>query len=162
MTGARGRRVARAGALIVVLPLALGACSGDDEEDGSVFAIKPGQCFLAPSEVEAQISDLERVDCRKEHDHEAYAVVPYRAPGEEPDAEGSDEFPGDEALTKFADGACAEEFGAYVGVDYLDSSLFYTYLTPSPRSWQEEDRSVICLVTSAGTQLTGSVKGTEQ
>ena len=157
MTGARGRRVA--GALLVVLPLALGACSGDDEEDGSVFAIKPGQCFLAPEEVEAQISDLEKVDCGEAHDHEAYAVVRYLLPGEE---EPSDEYPGDDTLTKFADGACAENYRGYVGVDYLDSELFFTYLLPSPRSWQEDDRSVVCLVTAAGRQLEGSVKGTEQ
>ncbi|HTW17558.1 MAG TPA: septum formation family protein [Nocardioides sp.] len=143
-----------------VLLLALGACSGDDEKEGSVFSIEPGQCFLAPEEVEAQISDLEQVDCQDEHDHEAYAVIRYKAPGAE---EASDEFPGDEALTKFADGSCAADFGDYVGVDYLDSSLFFTYLLPSPRSWQEDDRSVVCLVTSAGGEpLTGSAKGTEQ
>lgn len=149
-------RIALAGLLV----LALGACSGGDEEEGSVFSIEPGQCFLAPEEVEAQISDLEQVDCQDEHDHEAYAVIRYTGPGEE---EAGDEFPGDEALTKFADGSCAADFGKYVGVDYLDSSLFFTYLLPSPRSWQEDDRAVVCLVTSAGGQpLTGSVKGTEQ
>jgi len=146
--------------LPVLAGLLLAGCSGDDDADAtSVFSAKPGQCFLAPAEVEAQVSDLERVDCSEEHDHEAYAVVPYRAAGEE---EASEEFPGDEVLTNFAEGACAQEFGAYVGVDYLDSELFFTYLLPSPRSWQEDDRSVLCLVTAAGGGLEGSVKGTER
>ncbi|WP_244930195.1 septum formation family protein [Nocardioides sp. W7] len=149
-----GGRAALAGLLL----LALGACSGDDEQS-SVFSIKPKECFLAPAEVEAQIADLDEVDCQEAHDHEAYAVVPYLLPGEE---EPSDEYPGDDTLTKFADGTCAEQYRGYVGVDYLDSELFFTYLLPSPRSWQEDDRSVVCLVTAAGRKLEGSVKGTKQ
>ena len=47
----------------------------------------------------------------------------------------------------------------YVGVDYLDSSLFYTYLLPSARSWDDDDRSVVCFVTSPGEPLQRSVKG---
>jgi hypothetical protein len=144
-------------AVLVALVLALTGCSGDDAEESSVFSIEPGQCFQAPDEPEAQIADLDRVDCAEPHDHESYAVVPFRPPGEE---EAGDEYPGDEALTNFADGACAQEFREYVGVDYLDSELFFTYLAPSPRSWQEDDRSVICLVTAAGRQLEGSVEGT--
>jgi hypothetical protein len=158
----RGLRHTRGAAALAVVPLvvALAGCSGDDGgEQASVFSAEPGQCFLAPEEVEAQISDLERVDCGEAHDHEAYAVVAYTSPDPEADP---DEFPGDEALTNFADGACAERFGEYVGVDYLDSDLFFTYLLPSPRSWQEDDRSVLCLVTAAGGDLVGSVEGSEQ
>lgn len=148
-------------AVAAVLLLAVPGCSvfGDDDERSSVFSVEAGQCFLAPEEVEAQIADLDEVDCGEPHDHEAYAVVTY----EDGDPEiPDDEYPGDEALTNFADGTCAQRFGEYVGVDYLDSDLFFTYLLPSPRSWQEEDRKVICLVTSAGNQLQGSVKGTAQ
>lgn len=145
-----------------LLLVALSGCSvfgSDDDEPASVFSVKPGQCFLAPEEVEAQISDLDEVDCGKAHDHEAYAVVPYKSG--DPEATG-DEFPGDDALNAFANGACAQSFGAYVGVDYPDSELFFTYLLPSPRSWQENDRDVVCLITNAGTQLQGSVKGTKK
>ncbi|MEI5671614.1 MULTISPECIES: septum formation family protein [unclassified Nocardioides] len=157
MRAAIHRRVLRAGLPLLATTLLLGACSGDDDE-ASVFSIKPGECFLAPEDVEAQISDLEEVSCGKPHDHEAYAVVRFASAGEE---EPSDEFPGDEALTKFADGACAQEFKAYVGVDYLDSTLFYTYLLPSARSWQEDDRSVICLIAATGEQREDSVKGSK-
>lgn len=146
--------------LPVLAALLVGGCSSEEDvESSSVFAAEPGQCFLAPEDVEAQIADLDRVDCSEPHDHEAYAVVPYEPPGEE---ESSDDYPGDEALTAFADGACAEEYQPYVGVDYLDSALFFTYLLPSARSWQEDDRSVLCLVTATGRQLAGSVKGTNQ
>lgn len=146
-------------AVALLAPL-LSGCSlfGDDEPEGSVFAIAPGECFMAPAEVTAQISTLDEVDCGEPHDQEAYAVVAYVNP--DPEA-SSDTFPGDDVLTSFADGACAQSFTEYVGVDYLDSSLFYTYLLPSPRSWQEKDRNVVCFVIDSGRPMTGTVAGTK-
>lgn len=148
--------------LAALLPVAVvtSGCSffGDDEDDPtSVFEAEPGMCFEAPGEVKAQVSEVARVPCSEGHAQEAYALVPYE--GGEDD---SGEYPGEETLSQFADGACAEEFHSYVGVSYLDSSLFFTYLLPSPRSWEEDDRGVLCLVTTTGETLTGSVKGTER
>jgi hypothetical protein len=122
----------------------------------SVFDVEPGQCFLAEEEPKAQLSELDRVDCEEVHHQEAYARVAYQ----QPDDAAEDVFPGDEALNVFADGACATEFDPYVGVGYLDSSLFFTYLVPSARSWEEDDREVVCFITAAGAPLEGSVKGT--
>ena len=155
------RRHADGAAAGLLLVLTTSGCSlfGDDEEaDTSVFSVEPGTCLVAPAEVEVNITEVDAVPCDQEHTQEAYALVDYVSP----DGEGADEFPGEEALTAFADGACAEEFEGYVGVSYLDSSLFFTYLLPSARSWEEDDREVLCLVTSAGRPLTASVKGTAQ
>src|SRR6478609_87849 len=136
-------------AAALVVPL-LGGCSlfGDDDEAAgvSVFSIKPGQCFEGQPEVE----------CAEDHAQESYAVIEYQADSGD---QAGDTYPGDDALAKFANGACAGEYGKYVGVDYLDSKLFYTYLLPSARSWDDDDRSVVCFVTSAGEPLQGSVKG---
>ncbi|MET0524665.1 MAG: septum formation family protein [Nocardioides sp.] len=155
-------RCAAALAVALVVPL-LGGCSffgGDDDEAAgvSVFSIEPGQCFEGQAEVKAQLDELAEVDCAEDHAQESYAVVEYQAEGDE----DADTYPGDDALAKFANGACAGEYGKYVGVDYLDSELFYTYLLPSARSWEDDDRSVICFVTSAGEPLQGSVKGTKR
>lgn len=155
-----GRGVTTALTAVLVLPM-LGGCGlfGDDDEgEGvSVFAIEPGQCFEGQGEVKAQLSTLTEVDCDEEHAQESYAVVEFTA-----EDESADTFPGDDALGKFADGACAGEYGKYVGVDYLDSKLFYTYLLPSARSWEDDDRSVICFVTSAGEPLQGSAKDSKR
>ena len=152
----------RVAALLLVLPLVAG-CSlvGDDEDGGegvSVFSIKPGQCFESQAEVKAQIDEITEVDCKQEHAQESYAVIEY----ESADGAAPDIYPGDDALAKFAQGACAGAFRDYVGVDYLDSELFYTYLLPSARSWDDEDRSVICFVTTAGEPMQGSVKGSKK
>jgi len=144
----------------VLLPLAAG-CSAPWHKDAgaskaSVFDAKVGECFESPTEVQAQISDLQQVDCAKPHGQEAYALPTYQP------AAGSDVFPGDQTLESFAQGACAQAFGPYVGVDYLDSRLYDTYLLPSPRSWESGDRTVLCLATDSGNPMTGSVKGTRQ
>lgn len=133
-----------------------GLFGGNDDggEAINVLDIEVGECFRAPTEVQAQIKELTRTDCTALHEQEAYALVAYDAP--------EDTFPGDEALTKFAEGSCAAEFGDYVGVNYLDSKLFFTYLVPSPRSWQEGDRKAACFVISPGTELTASVKGSKR
>jgi hypothetical protein len=160
----RADATARLAVPLALLAFAASGCGlfgGDDPEGVSVFSAKPGQCFQAPKEVAAQISDLESVGCGKPHDRELYATAEYVAPGSGGDASApadSSTFPGDDALTSFAEATCAQEFRGYVGVDYLDSSLFFTYLVPSPRSWQEDDRTVLCFASAAGQPLTESVK----
>ena len=89
---------------------------------------------------------------------EVFKAVPYTPPPKGP-AVADDVYPGEEALTLFADGTCAKEFGSFVGIDYLDSQkYFFTYLLPSPRSW-EEDHNVLCIITGDGKALTGTAKG---
>lgn len=152
------RRVAAAGALLLLASTS--ACSGDDDDNGdtSVFEVTAGTCLAGPDKVEANITEVDPVPCDQEHTQEAYALVDFVPP----DDAAADQYPGEDALTTFADGACAEEFESYVGVSYLDSSLFFTYLLPSARSWEDNDRKVLCLVTSAGRPLTSTAKGSKQ
>ena len=150
--------------MVLVAALALPGCSwfGNDDNptvkgtETSVFDVQPGQCFNPPAQFESENSEIPQVPCDQPHTLEAYALVGYVAPG----GGTADAYPGDTALTTFADGACAQEFAGYVGVSYQDSSLFFTYLLPSARSWElNADRTVICFVTTTGQQLTASVAG---
>lgn len=157
------RRVVRP-ALVLVCVAVLTGCGlvgGDKkgEDSVSVFSVEPGQCFAAPPQVHTELSDLPKVDCARPHAQEAYASVAF----EPKQGQTSSGYPGPELLTDFAQGACAQEFARYVGTDYRDSALFFTYLLPSARSWQQgKDRKVTCFITTAGEPLTGSAKGTKK
>jgi hypothetical protein len=158
-----------AAATFAVLPLVAGCGwfgDGDEAEATSVFQLDLGQCFTPVDAAEApeEVTEIDVVPCTEPHTREVYAVVDYRPrePVADPDA-----FPGGEALTAFADGACAAEYRSYVGVDYQDSRYFFTYLLPSARSWvgsedTPADRQVVCFVATTGEKLTQSVKGSGQ
>lgn len=154
----RTRGAAAVASGLLVAPL-LGGCAwfGDGEDTGEtvdVFDLEVGDCLRAPAEITAELTAVERVGCEREHTLEVFAVAGY----EPADAE----FPGDAQLQTYADGACVAEFERYVGVDYRDSELFFTYLLPSARGWsQGEDRDITCLVTTTGAQLTASVRGSQ-
>lgn len=155
--------------LVAALALAFTASGcgwfGNDDSSGSsasVFSVKPGQCFRAPEKVKAELASLTRTECTQPHTQEAYAIIGYTGPSTST-ATSSAAYPGNDVLTKFAQGACAQRFRDYVGIDYLDSSLYFTYLLPSARGWEQgRDRNVICFVTTTGSQLTASVKGSEK
>jgi hypothetical protein len=160
----RWRKVA---ALAVGVALAASACSGGDDgvkrgKDGrvtsggdvSVFDVLVGDCIVPPTDVKAELERVRVVPCTENHTQEAYAVETYT---------NGDAYPGDSALSAFADGACLEKYQGYVGVAYQDSKLFYTYLLPSARSWNEgKDRKVVCIITTTGEQLTQSVKDSQR
>lgn len=154
------------------LVLTLAGCSWfgggkSDTSSESVFNVKPGQCFQAPSTVKAELNALTKTPCTKPHTQESYAIITYTAAAAgsasgASSAATDSAYPGADALTTFAQGACAQRYAGYVGVDYLDSSLFFTYLLPSARSWEQNaDRKVLCFVTTTGAKLTKSVKGSK-
>lgn len=166
-----GRRAtARAAGATALCGLVLSGCgwfggSSNGQSSTSVFDVKPGECFMAPKNVKAELSNLSKVPCTQPHTQEAYALVSYQpaSSGGVSASAGSGAYPGSDVLDKFAKGACAQRFSGYVGVDYLDSSLYYTYLLPSARSWeQDDDRTVICFITTTGGTLTTSVKGSRK
>jgi hypothetical protein len=148
---------------VLVAALALSGCSlfGDDDEPTGVPVLQAevGQCFRVPEgEPTVELTELPSVGCTQPHEQELYAAVEYVDPGTDPAAQ---DFPGAAALKTFAEGQCAERFADYVGVDYRDSRLFFTYLVPSARGWEKGgDRTTLCFVTTTGQQLTRSVAGT--
>lgn len=118
----------------------------------SVFHLRPGQCILPPAAVKAELSSVKVVSCRTPHTGEVYSLV------KDP---GGDNYPGTTALQSFANGACLDGFSHYVGVDYRDSSLFFTYLLPTIRSWSSGDHTIDCVATTTGRRLTSSVRGSK-
>lgn len=142
-------------AVILASLVMLTSCSSSKQSHGvqdSVFHLKPGDCVVTPTAVKAQLSNLTVVPCREPHTKEVYALVSDK---------GGDVYPGVTTLQKYANGQCLQRFAGYVGVDYRDSSLFFTYLLPSVRSWAAGDHTIDCIITTTGRKLTKSVKGSK-
>jgi hypothetical protein len=147
---------------LVALVLLVGACSSDDPtrgDDGrivnggdlSVFDLVPGDCVVLADDLEAVNETLPVVPCEEPHQAEVYALV---------EVDDLDAYPGERELSDRAELECLDEFADYVGVDLVDSTLFFTYMIPSVRGWQEEQhRTVVCLVVAAGRPIEGSVAG---
>lgn len=126
----------------------------------SVFKIKIGACLVPPTAIKAEISSIKVVRCSDPHTQEVFADVTYGTGVTAASTTSTgDAYPGAGVLTTYANGACLQQFQGYVGIDYQDSSLYYTYMLPSARSWSSNDRTIVCLITTTGQQLTASVKG---
>jgi hypothetical protein len=149
-------------AVVTLLVLVLGRHSifgsSKSPQSVSVFHLKPGTCLNPPAQITAELSSVETLPCHTPHTEEVYALVDYNESGSGPGAN----YPGTVKLTSFAQGSCLQQFAGYVGIAYQDSSLFYTYLLPSVRSWSVDDRTVTCIITTTGAKLTSSVKGSKQ
>ena len=156
----------RAVGAVVTAVVALGALTGcsffgrnDKTTVVSALKAKPGDCLVAPKAITAEVTDVTVVPCTQPHQQEVYALAGYPLPA---GTEKTAAYPGEAVLKAFADGACLGAFSGYVGSDYRDSSLFFTYLLPSARGWQAgDDRDVTCVITTTGSTRTSSVKGSK-
>lgn len=144
--------------MTVAVALALGACSGGDDTSKTpvldVGEEGPGTCLDVTDELGAEVTKLPVIDCAKPHSDEIFAVVDFGAEG--------DVFPGLQALETYARQVCVRDFEPYVGTSVFDSTLNFSYLTPTLSSWNDhKDRAVLCVLRDADlTPLTGSMKGT--
>ena len=67
---------------------------------------------------------------------------------------------GDAALQSAAGQGCPPRFAAYVGIDFTASRLDILPVIPTQVAWQAGTREISCVaLTTDGTKLTGSVKG---
>lgn len=105
----------------------------------SVFDLRVGDCLDPGGSLENEVSKVKAVPCSVPHTHEVFAKE--TVPGAR--------YPGATKVKRYADATCSEKFDGYVGTAYTASTLLFTYLQPSPDSWQKEgDHQVVCLVVS--------------
>lgn len=145
-------------AVTMVAVLTLGACSDDGNGTSSknvddLAKSGPGTCLLVGKEIDAEVSSLPTIDCKKSHTHEVYAVV---TAGKKDDV-----YPGNEALEAVAQRECTAEFKPYVGSGPFDTKLFFSWLLPTLGSWNDHgDRTIICVASRFdNSPLVGSIKG---
>ena len=73
--------------------------------------------------------------------------------------EGEDPYPGTDYLISEGGSRCQGAFGDFIGVEFTESVLDFTYYYPTPSSWVDGDRSIYCLAVDPGLQITGSLLG---
>ena len=115
----------------------------------SVFDLEVGDCVELPEDGE-EIARIETFDCDEPHGAEVVAV------GEIGD--DGDPYPGQSELIDQIGAACIEDFGEYVGMDYLSSEFDLFPITPTEDTW-DDDRSYVCLAFDPDGDLTESIEG---
>jgi Septum formation len=141
--------------------LAVSACSDDKKAGTPVLQtdkLGAGTCLEVPDALGEEVAKLPTIDCVKEHTHEIYSVVPW-------DKTKGDVFPGLDALDAYAEQVCVRDFEPYVGISTFDSTLTFTFLTPTLGSWNssDKDRDILCVLQdSNATPLVGSMKGAKR
>lgn len=125
-----------------------GAIVGEGSVDA--FHVRVGDCFDDSSSFEDEITSLPGVPCSDPHDNEAFAVFDVRVAA----------YPEGDGMADLANDSCLERFASFVGTDYESSTLDIMTMYPSPESWNENDREVVCAVYDMeASKLEGSVKG---
>ncbi|MDP3984792.1 MAG: DUF4328 domain-containing protein [Acidimicrobiia bacterium] len=130
--------IAGAGLFGYAMPLAMTQL----DQSVTVEATEVGQCFIESEE------GFPPVDCDQAHLGEVYVVLEY------PD---QIVYPGERALTEWADPFCHQQFEQYTGVPYADSPLDYDLLFPEADGWLLGDRELVCFVYDPGGDLTAPV-----
>ena len=115
----------------------------------SVDELREGDCFNAGDETE--ISDVDGVPCTEPHEFEVFALSHY---------EGDGTYPPDSALDAIFTQVCEPDFETYVGLPYANSEIWGSMISPSEDSWEDGDRSFICvLYDEDDPELTESLRG---
>ncbi len=117
--------------------LAVGDCW--DAADGDANTAPSGEFLL-----------FDEVPCERAHHAEVFALVPY---------EGT-QYPGDEALERYADEQCLFRFAQFTGIHFDRSALGMELSWPSASGWVRGDRTVTCSVyEESGIPLFGTGAG---
>lgn len=133
------------------------ATQADRDESGAIidggvvdaFSVRVGDCFDDSSSLD-EISSLPGVPCSDPHDNEAYAVFDLTIAS----------YPAGDSMPEIAHESCLEHFNAFVGKDYDSSTLDIFTLYPTPMSWEQKDREVVCAVYNMdASKLVGSAAG---
>lgn len=119
-----------------------------------VFALAVGDCFN--DQAATDVESVPAVPCAEPHHYEAYFSF---------DLSDAETFPGDDVVSLAAEEGCTDEFAAFIGLPYDQSTLAFTFLTPTEGSWAVDDREILCLAlaldetSQAPAQTSGSLAG---
>jgi hypothetical protein len=150
--------------MIVVIGLGWGFFTSldDADRDGSgeivaggdldVMTIQVGDCFDDPDET-GVVYSLDAIPCSQPHDNEVFATASVTGVWSD--------YPGQSVVDSYAYDRCRGSlFDDFVGKPYLDSALDVFTLTPTPESWDQGDREIVCALYRVDVaKLTGTARG---
>jgi Septum formation len=110
----------------------------------AVFALRPGECINSAGNG----LDVTRLSCTTSHDAEVFATFSL-PPGI---------WPGASAVQLEAGNGCASRLSGYLNPQLATADLTQAYVYPNQVAWQAGERTVVCEVSAASGQLTGSVR----
>lgn len=116
--------------------------------------LRVGDCFDLAEPEASEVEKTAAKPCAEPHAYEVFFT------GEMP----AGEYPAESAFQEYVDANCVPAFTTYVGTSYESSTLDVLWFFPSDEGWRENDRTIQCSLYDppAGTQVTGSLKGSGQ
>lgn len=117
-----------------------------ESAEADVFSLQLGDCLdYAALSSATEVASVPTVPCGDPHDAEIYAET-HLTEEQFADAENvSDTF-------------CLDAFAGFVGLPFDDSTLNYSYLSPSAESYAEGDDVVQCLLIHPDGGFTGTMQ----
>lgn len=108
-------------------------------ESGGVgaFALRPGDCFMAPDETAELVMSVEGVPCIAPHDGQVYATF------DVPDAESFDEL---SVETQAQEGCLSRWMTDLWGAYEENTEIDINFLQPTAESWADSDREIACVI----------------
>ncbi|WP_129663213.1 septum formation family protein [Phytoactinopolyspora endophytica] len=169
--------VARVAVVSATLALALTGCSavsdlfGDDDEsedverdedtddvtetveNAGIFNIQIGDCIGSfESDDDGMVETVDMFPCDQEYEQQIFLITEI----------AGDELPDDDTLEQQVVDECVPAFEEFVGSEYSDTSLRINYLSPSPESWSDDDRDIVCTAYDPEGAVTGTLEGSER
>jgi Septum formation/Protein of unknown function (DUF2510) len=124
------------------------AATDPNGETQDVFALGVGDC-AADSSLEGEVQEVTIIDCNQPHATEVFHS--YLIP------DGS--LPDEAGINTIVEEQCLPAFQSFVGLDYYDSELEVTFLSPTQESWDAGDRELLCLIVDPAGDVTGTLAG---
>ena len=132
-------------ALVLLFP---GEADDNELDTVSYRSLRVGDCY----ERDVSLLGVTLEDCEFGHDREVVGIVDHPAPPDAP-------FPGREELDRQAKELCGPLYGEYLGPDANHTLFVQQNLQPTPRSWRDGSRRIVCSVERLDKRpLVGSVK----
>ena len=121
-----------------------------EESEIDIFSLKVGDCLTEEALTGGETQTAPVVPCDEPHPYEVYHEFELE----------DGEYPGTDAIYDVAVEGCEAVFNTFVGIDWSESTLDYTWFEPTQQSWEQaNDRLIQCIIGDSAGDVTGTLEG---